>query len=410
MTTPLTFTGATGARLSARLEMPLDGDPIAYAIFAHCFTCSKNQRATVTISRALAQARIAVLRFDFTGLGDSEGDFAETTFSTSVDDLIAAARYLERHHQAPQLLVGHSLGGSAALHAALGIPSIRAVATINAPSEPSHVRKLLEPAAAQIERTGEATITLAGRSFRVKKELLDDLEETRMDDAVRDLRAALLIFHAPADQIVGIDNAARLYTAARHPKSFISLHDADHLLGREDDARYVGDVLSAWVRRYLDHGQRAHRTIEQVVDDNRVVARTAEGYRTPILASGHALIADEPVAVGGTELGPTPYDLLASALGACTTMTLQMYARRKEWPLREAIVRLRHSKVHALDEEQCEHRAARMDQLDRSVELIGDLSDDQRARLLEIANKCPVHRTLEAGVVVKTELEEGTRR
>ena len=401
----VTFPNAAGETLSARLEMPLDGDPTACAVFAHCFTCSKNFKATVAISRALAQARIAVLRFDFTGLGESEGEFEDTSFSTSVDDLVAAATWLEHNHQAPQLLVGHSLGGAASIHAAARIPSVRAVATINAPSEPSHVLKLLEHAIPEIEERGEARVQLSGRSFRVKKQFLDDLEATRMQDAVRAMRAALLIFHAPEDQTVGIDNAARLYTAAHHPKSFVSLDDADHLLSDEEDARYVGEVLAVWVRRYLDHGQRTHQTMEQVMADNRVVARTAEGYRTMILASGHALIADEPVAVGGTELGPTPYDLLAAALGACTAMTLQMYARRKGWPLDEAIVRLRHSKVHAVDEERCENEEAKMDHLDRRLELVGDLTDDQRDRLLEIANKCPVHRTLEAGVVVKTEFE-----
>ncbi|HSJ64267.1 MAG TPA: alpha/beta fold hydrolase [Gemmatimonadaceae bacterium] len=404
-TIPVQFPGATGATLSARLEMPLDGDPIAYALFAHCFTCSKNFKATVTISRALAQARIAVLRLDFTGLGESEGAFEETTFSTSVDDLLAGAAWLDEHHAAPQLLVGHSLGGAAALHAAARLPSVKAVVTINAPSEPAHVLELLDASVEEIERRGEARATLGGRRFTIRKEFLDDVGDARMLDVVRSLRAALLIFHAPSDQIVGIDNAARLYTAARHPKSFVSLDDADHLLSDEQDARYVGDVLAAWVRRYLDRGQRAHETMEQVEADNRVVARTGEGYRTAILASGHALIADEPVAVGGSELGPTPYDLLAAALGACTSMTLQMYARRKQWPLDEAIVRLRHSKIHALDERNCESGAAKMDRLDRTVELVGDLTADQRARLLEIANKCPVHRTLEAGVVVETELE-----
>jgi putative redox protein len=406
----VTFPNAAGETLSARLEMPLDADPIAYAVFAHCFTCSKNLTATVAISRALAQARIAVLRFDFTGLGASEGEFADSSFSTSVDDLVSAATWLEQLHQAPQLLVGHSLGGAASIHAAARIPSVRAVATINAPSEPSHVLSLLEDAIPEIEARGEARVRLAGRSFLVKKQFLDDLEATRMQDAVRALRAALLIFHAPGDKTVGIDNAARLYTAAHHPKSFVSLDDADHLLTDEEDARYVGDVLSAWVRRYLDHGQRTHQTLDQVLQDNRVVARTGEGYRTAILASGHSLIADEPVAVGGTELGPTPYDLLAASLGACTAMTLQMYARRKGWPLEEAIVRLRHSKVHAIDEERCENQEAKMDQLDRTLELVGKLTDEQRTRLLEIANKCPVHRTLEAGVVVTTELESGAAR
>ena len=404
----LRFRGSQGGELVGRLERPA-GEASALVLLVHCFTCSKDLKALGWISRALVERGMAVFRFDFTGLGESEGEFEETSFSTTVDDLVAAGDWLTEHHDAPQLLVGHSLGGAAAIHAALKMPSVRAVATINAPSEPTHVLKLLDSAVAEIEKRGEAGVTLGGRKFSIKKQFLDDLEEVRMQDAVRELRAALLIFHAPADETVGIDNAAKLYTAARHPKSFVSLDGADHLLTDEQDARYVGDVLAAWVHRYLDGGQRAHKTMDEVLADNRIVARTGEGYRTTILASGHSLLADEPVAVGGTELGPTPYDLLAAALGACTTMTLQMYARRKKWPLDEAIVRLRHSKVHAVDEKNCEDAEAKMDQLERSVELVGDLSDEQRARLLEIANKCPVHRTLEAGVVVKTELEGENR-
>jgi uncharacterized OsmC-like protein/fermentation-respiration switch protein FrsA (DUF1100 family) len=400
----ITFAGADGSQLSARLSLPPDGEVVACALFAHCFTCSKDLKPVVNISRALTQQRIAVLRFDFTGLGESEGDFADTTFSSNIGDLVAAAGYMGRELEAPAILVGHSLGGAAVLQAASHIESVRAVATIGAPFDPGHVKHLFEASLEEIEERGEADVVLAGRRFTVGRQFVRDLDGHRMEQTIAGLGRPLLIFHSPVDQTVGIDNAALIYKAARHPKSFVSLDDADHLLLDERDSLYVGSVLAAWAHRYIDAPPEP-ATREALRHDNRVSVRTAAGaFRTEILARGHALIADEPAAVGGENLGPTPYDLLAAALGACTTMTLRIYADRKKWPLEEAVVRLRHSRIHAEDEEQVEDGDARLDRLERELTLIGPLDDDQRARLLEIAGRCPVHRTLSAGVQIETNL------
>jgi uncharacterized OsmC-like protein/pimeloyl-ACP methyl ester carboxylesterase len=394
----VTFDGAHGTPLSARLSLPPDGEVVACALFAHCFTCSKDLKPVVNISRALTQQRIAVLRFDFTGLGESEGDFADTTFTSNIEDLVAAADYMGREIDAPAILVGHSLGGAAVLQAAAHMESVRAVATIGAPFDPAHVKHLFEGSLEEIEERGEADVLLAGRRFTVGKQFVQDLDGHRMEQAIAGLGRPLLIFHSPVDQTVGIDNAALIYKAARHPKSFVSLDDADHLLLDQRDSLYVGSVLAAWAHRYIDTPPEPE-TREALRQDNRVAVRTAAGaFRTEVLARGHSLIADEPAAVGGENLGPTPYDLLAAALGACTTMTLRMYADRKKWPLEEAVVRLEHSRIHAEDEEQVEDGDARLDRIDREVTLVGPLDDEQRARLLEIADRCPVHRTLSAGV------------
>jgi uncharacterized OsmC-like protein/fermentation-respiration switch protein FrsA (DUF1100 family) len=401
----VTFAGAEGQQLSGRMEWPLDGKPIAYALFAHCFTCSKDLRAAVQLSRALCREGIAVLRFDFTGLGESEGEFAETSFSTSVGDLVSAAEYLAEEYEAPKILVGHSLGGAAVLRAAERIPSAAAVATIGAPASPVHVSRLLADSREQIEAEGEGEVVLAGRRFRIRKEFLDDLEEHAMQEVIRGLRRPLLILHAPRDEIVGIENAAEIFQAALHPKSFISLDRADHLLSDERDSRYAGSMIAAWAARYLETPVAS--TVEELLAERGVAARTGEeGYRTEVRARHHALIVDEPAALGGADTGPTPYELLSAALGTCTSITLRMYADRKGWPLEEVTVRLEHSRVHALDEAQCEDREPRVDRIDRMVEVSGRLSAEQRARLLEIADRCPVHRTLEAGVRVHTRLTD----
>ncbi len=399
----LRFPNGRGDTLAARLDLPVSGEVAAYALFAHCFTCTKNLKAVANITEALAQEGIATLRFDFTGLGESEGDFADTHFSSNVDDLVAAAEFLAAEHQGPQILIGHSLGGAAVLQAAARIASSRAVATIGAPCDPGHVAHLLGDKKALIEAEGEAEVTLAGRSFRVRKSFLDDLQEQRMHEVIHAMRKPLLILHSPRDTTVDIGNAAGIFQAAMHPKSFISLDDADHLLSREEHSSYAGAMIAAWAARYID--ARPRETCAERLGDNHVVARTAQGgYRTAICANGHALIADEPPAVGGTNTGPTPYELLAAALGACTSMTLRMYAERKKWPLEAARVFLRHEKVHAKDCGECETAEGLIDRIEREIELEGPLDDAQRGRLLEIADRCPVHRTLHGEISVPTRL------
>jgi putative redox protein len=398
----LTFPGSAGATLSAILELPADGKADAYALVAHCFTCSKDLKALVAISRTLIRERVGVLRFDFTGLGESGGDFVDTTFTSNVEDLVAAAEHLAQVEEAPSLLVGHSLGGAAVLHAAHRLPAVRAVATIGAPADPAHVLELVESSREEIVRDGEATVRIAGRPFRIGRQFLEDLEAEHMRAAIGELRRALLVLHSPVDEVVGIDNAARIYDAARHPKSFVSLDDADHLLTDTADARYVGRVVSAWASAYITAPERP---LDEAPAGTGVVTRTpAGGFRTEVVVGPHTLIADEPLGVGGTDEGPTPYDLLVAALGSCTGMTLRMYAERKGWPLEEVRVRLAHGRVHAEHGRDCEDRRSCLETIRREVLIIGArLEDGQRARLLEIADRCPVHRTLEAGVRIVTE-------
>jgi putative redox protein len=407
----ITFPNADGTELVGLLDLPEDEKPLAYALFAHCFTCTKNLAAAANICRALSRRRIAVLRFDFTGLGESEGEFADTNFSTNVSDLVDAARFLEKEYAPPRILIGHSLGGTAALVAAGLIPSVSAIATIAAPSHPGHIAKVLKDSREEIERSGKATVRLAGRDFTIRKQFLDDLEKQEPEKTIGRIGAALMVMHSPRDRIVGIDNAADIYKAARHPKNFISLDPADHLLTRREDSIYAGDVIATWAGRYIEAGAETGAPVE--VTDNRVTSRTGkEGFRTDLFANGHALIVDEPESFGGSGQGPSPYDLLQAALGACTGMTVQMYARRKKWPLEEAVVRLHHGKIHAEDCVHCEEKGRRIDRFERELELKGALDEDQRRRLLEIAEKCPVHRTLNSEVLIETRLrqEEGRIR
>ena len=405
-TKKVSFPNARGEQLAARLELPGDEQPLAFALFAHCFTCSKDLKAAVHISRALSSRRIAVLRFDFTGLGESEGDFSTTTFSSEVSDLVAAAGFLEREYQAPGLLIGHSLGGAAVLAAAAKIPSIKAVATIAAPFRPFQLRRLLGEAVEQIEQLGQATVRIADREFTIRKSLLDDLEAQRPSETLRQLKAALLVMHSPLDQVVGIDNASDIFRAARHPKSFISLDNADHLLSDSGDSRYAGGIIASWARRYLALPDvPAPLQIPPEVIDNRVTVCTGpEGFRTEVFANGFPLVADEPLEYGGSNEGPSPYEYLLVALGACTAMTVQMYARRKGWPLEETLVRLSHNKIHAEDCSDCDEKERRIDRFERELELKGKLDEDQRQRLLEIAGKCPVHRTLTGEIRIETNL------
>jgi len=397
---PLQFPGADGALLAARLDTP-SGPPRAYALFAHCFTCSKESLAASRISQALTTAGFAVLRFDFTGLGGSSGDFANTNFSSNVADLVAAADWLREAHAAPQLLIGHSLGGAAVLAAAHRIPEALAVATIAAPFEPAHIGHLLAPAAADLAAKGEAEIDLAGRRFRIKQQLLDDLAQTSNAAAIGSLHKALLVFHSPRDTLVSIDNAAQIFLAAKHPKSFVSLDDADHLITRKADAEYIAEVLAAWAARYVD----APATASTPAAGEVVVAETREGkFIQAITVGPHRLRADEPVAAGGDDTAPSPYDLLLAALGSCTAMTVRLYADLKKLPLERVRVRLRHAKVHAQDCAECETKEGKIDRIERDITLEGTLDDAQRARLMEIADKCPVHRTLHSEVSVVSKL------
>jgi uncharacterized OsmC-like protein/alpha/beta superfamily hydrolase len=401
-TRTITFDNKSGHRLAALLDMPVDDQPIAYALFAHCFTCSKDYKGVARVSRALAASGVAVLRLDFTGLGDSEGNFADTTFSSNVADLVAAADFMARELEAPKILVGHSLGGAAVLQAAARIPSAAAVATIAAPSSTDHLVEMIRSSAVEIESAGEAEVEIAGRGFRIRKEFLDDLSAVHMRDAISSLGRALLIFHSPQDTTVAIDNAYEIFDAARQPKSFITLDQADHLLSDADDARYVGAMIATWARRFIgapENGMKQPRP-----GDNRVVVRTERGYRTEVLANGHPLVADEPIAVGGTNAGPTPYELLSSALGACTSITLRMYADRKGWPLESVEVRLTHEKIHCEDCGDPDRPSSRIDHFTREIGLEGQLDETQRGRLLEIADRCPVHRTLKNPAEITTTL------
>jgi uncharacterized OsmC-like protein/alpha/beta superfamily hydrolase len=396
------FPGSLGAQLAARLDLPA-APPRAFALFAHCFTCSKETRAPTHIGKALVEQGIALLRFDFTGLGGSEGEFENTSFSSNVDDLVAAADWLRREHSAPSVLIGHSLGGAAMLAAAARIPESRAVVTLNAPFSPEHVANLFADSHSQIEREGVATVNIGGRPFRVRREFLEDLAGQRQTERVRELRRALLIMHAPTDTVVGIDNATAIYTAARHPKSFISLDGSDHLLTRSEDARYAAQVLAAWVSRYLPAPPELPSVSAGSV---RVTERRTGKFSALVQTPAHALYADEPVGVGGNDSGPSPYELLSAALGACTVMTLRMYADMKGLPLARVSASVEHQKIHAADCADCETREGRIDRLQRQIMLEGELTGEQRKRLLEIADKCPIHRTLESEVSIVTTLAD----
>ena len=394
------FPGHSGEALAARLDLP-DSRPRAHALFAHCFTCTKDIVAASRISRALTEAGIAVLRFDFTGLGHLEGEFANTNFSSNIEDLIAAADHMRETRSAPDLIIGHSLGGAAERR----IDEVKAVVTIGAPAESAHLAHMFQDDADEIEATGEAVVLLAGREFTIKKQFLEDIVAQSIEDCVGNLKRALLVMHSPLDNTVGIDNAGKIFATAKHPKSFISLNDADHLVSKEVDAGYAARVITGWASRYLPEDM-AEPSIDPTGKEGEViVGETLENpFAQAIVAGGHALSADEPVSIGGGNTGPLPYDLLLSRLGACTAMTVRMYANRKKWPLERVLVRLSHEKIHAEDCSECEIRDGKIDQIDRTLELSGDLDDEQRAKLLEIADKCPVHRTLANEVKMQTQL------
>ena len=396
----LRFENRNGIELSAQLDLPIGERPQAYAIFAHCFTCGKNLKGERNISLALTQEGIAVFRFDFAGVGESDGEFFNTNFSTNVADILDAAEYLKANYESPQLLVGHSLGGAAVIMATSQLPYIKAVATVGAPAEPRHVKHLFDSIEKRIQQEGEAQVLIAGRPFVIQRHFLDDIEGINLEKIIHNLKKPILILHSPQDQVVGIENAKQIYKAAWHPKSFLSLDGADHLLLKKTDSLYTGDVIAAWARRYLNIEEE-----DPLVTDKQAVVRTgAKAYTSEIRAGNHHFLADEPTSVGGDDLGPTPYDLLISALGACTGMTLRMYADRKGWDLREVRVHLSHKKDYPEDAGMTHEPKGKLDHISRVLELEGNLDESQRMRLLEIADKCPVHRTLHSQIVIKTRL------
>ncbi|MEP3635161.1 MAG: bifunctional alpha/beta hydrolase/OsmC family protein [Shimia thalassica] len=399
----ITFSGHDSNKLAARLDLP-DGPHLATALFAHCFTCSKDIPAARRISSRLASMGIAVLRFDFTGLGHSDGEFGNTTFTSNVADLHAAAAMLEARGMAPDLLIGHSLGGAAVLRAAEGIPSAKAVATIGAPFSPGHVTHNFGEALEEIADKGKAEVCLGGRPFVIKQDFVNDVSQAKLGEAIAGLKRALLVLHAPTDDVVGIENASDIFLAAKHPKSFVTLDDADHLISRAEDAEYAAEVIATWAQKYLKLSPPAPSigTPEGIV---RVSEADPKGFLQDVQSGPfHHTLADEPLVYGGTNKGMTPYGFLSAGLGACTSMTIRMYARRKKWPLTGIWVDVSHDKSHAQDAGS--RSDSKVDTFKRVIHLEGALDAEQRQRLLEIADKCPVHRTLEQSSVVETVLAE----
>ncbi|MCC6270261.1 MAG: alpha/beta fold hydrolase [Microbacteriaceae bacterium] len=402
------FAGSQGAQLAARLELPL-GEPRAYAIFAHCFSCSKDVFAASRIARTLAASGIAVLRFDFTGLGESDGDFSNTNFTSNIDDLVYAADFLRTEHRAPSILIGHSLGGAAVLAATHRIPEVRAVATIAAPSDPGHVVNLIKDDIATIRAQGFARVHLGGKTFNVKEQFLDDVAEQPQAERIRDLGVPLLVMHSPEDKTVPIDDAHLIFERAQHPKSFVALDGTDHLLTRRADSGFAAAIINAWASRYAFDLEAQTQVETPSTERERypgivIVEETGNGDFQQLVTSGpHTLLADEPVPVG-TDTGMAPYEFLLAGLGACTSMTLRMYANRKNIPLEKVTVELGHSRIHADDCENCETETGHIDHIERWITLTGDLTDEQRARMLEIADRCPVHRTLRSEINITSEL------
>ncbi len=400
-TLKITIPNIDNNALAAKLELPVNQIPKHYAIFAHCFTCNKDLSAVRNISRALTNHGFGVLRFDFTGLGHSHGAFENTSFSSNIDDITKVNEYLGANYQLPDLIIGHSLGGAAALVAASKLHNIKAVATIGAPSDISHVINLFSNGIDELEEKGVAEVSIGGRPFRVKNEMVKDFKSHDLTKIVTALKKPLLMFHSPQDATVAVKHAANLYHAAKHPKSFISLDGADHLLSNPKDAIYVGDMIGSWANRYLVKDE--HKKLE--LENMQVVAAldNTNKFTTQIGTKTHTFLADEPISFGGDNLGPSPYELLMAGLGACTVMTMKLYAERKQWDLQAANVYLSYAKVHADDINIDTPDTNRIDYIEKKIFLEGNLDSKQKKRLIEIAAKCPVHKTLLNKVVINTE-------
>ena len=401
--TKIEFIGNSGEKLAGLLDQP-DTETKAFALFAHCFTCGKDVAAASRIARSLCSKGYAVFRFDFTGLGGSDGDFANTNFSSNVQDLVLAAEFLDKNYQAPSLLIGHSLGGTAVLKAASQISSAKGVVSIGSPADAHHVAKQFQCNISTIEEDGEAEVLLAGRPFKIKKQFLDDINNQDISHLAH-LGKALLVLHSPVDQTVSIQEAEKIYRAAKHPKSFISLDKADHLLTNRDDAAYVADAITAWSGKFISRPETLQAT-ENAIPKGEVVVTEKNGFTQTVATDAHTWLADEPVSVGGSNLGPDPYEHLLAALGTCTSMTVRMYANRKKWPLTGVKVQLRHYRIHGEDCAKCDQDNPQIDMIDREITFSGNLDDAQKQRLLEIADRCPVHRTLHGKLEVKTSLRK----
>ncbi len=402
-TKKITFLNNEGKQLIGRLELPVKQNPHNFVIFAHCFTCNKNLSAVKNISRALSSNGFGVLRFDFTGLGESDGDFSDTNFSGNVEDLVSAAKFLTINYKSPTLLVGHSLGGAAIIFAASEISSIKAIATIGAPSNPKHVQRLLHSSLDEIEANGKAIVNLSGRNFTIKKQFIDDLNTKSLPKIVKGLRKALLVMHSPQDTTVNIKNAEDIYIAAHHPKSFVSLDGADHLLSNKTDSIYVGNLIAGWAKRYVD------LPVVEVLKTNFQVAASLDyddGFTTQLKVGDHNLIADEPINYGGNNFGPSPYEFVSASLSACTAMTIQMYTKRKGWIVNNVEVHTSYGKTHAIDCDQCDENSSKINTFNREIKLEGVLNENQKKRILQIADKCPVHKTLKSEIQILTKLIE----
>jgi len=400
----VTFPGSQGETLAGRLDLPT-GPIRAYALFAHCFTCSKDIFAAKRIASQLSAQGIAVLRFDFTGLGSSDGEFANTNFSSNIQDLLKAVDFLREAYAAPAILIGHSLGGAAVLSAAPHVPEVKAVVTIGAPADARHVTHAFGSNLEKIKNDGAVEVSLAGRSFTIKKQFIEDLDKASVKQSVATMKKALMVMHSPIDETVGIENAGEIFAAARHPKSFVSLDDADHLLSRAEDATYAANVIAAWASRFVGGEKTANIDHEGGV----LVSETGQGaFQNAIRVGKHHLLADEPVNVGGLDTGPGPYDYLAAALGACTAMTLRMYGQFRKIDIGRISVEVNHGKIHAKDCHECSQsmieKGGKVDRFERIITVNGPVDSALNAKLLEIADKCPVHKTLENGAVVTTQV------
>ena len=397
----ISFNNQKKEELKAILYLPTTRKAHSFAIFAHCFTCNKNFKNIKNISQSLTDKGFGVFSFDFTGLGESEGEFADTNFSHNIQDILAAVNFLKENYTAPNLLIGHSLGGTACIYASLQVPSCKAVVSIGSPHDPEHVKQLLEENLDDINENGEAKVNIGGRSFKIKKSFVEDIEKQSKKNALDHLKASLLILHSPQDKIVGIQNAEKLYKAARHPKSFVSLEGANHLLTNESDSKYVGQVIASWSKRYLDTEEDS----KKLESEHQVVAHLNknDNFLTDIKARHHYLKADEPEDYGGTNLGPNPYEFVSAGLAACTAMTIQMYAKHKDWPLSDVEVHINYEKVHAEDADS--NSSKKIDTFSREIVLNGNINEEQKEKLLQIANKCPVQKTLSSQIQIKTKLQ-----